>query len=604
MDKQEKKDKHQSLKEVGNIFSEIDKRIISLYKCSSDDFVTFNTQLKKFHNQINVVSSNATEVLNLSGGNGTHDFIGSLNSLVQDIEQHLNATIASTDKNAMNFERLLKNINSMMLYSRNYKQNLLTYKYLITNLKLSVAYLDSENSTMNEDIDNIVKYIAKANSELPSLDSKLNHAKIAITELVSGLKRFIKINSDDFANLTRHLETTKNNTMRHTQDLHSYIEKLNEKIDACSENVGQIITHLQFQDIIRQKMEHIQEMHKEVLDIIGSFEDTQINQLSGIKQARYLVQIRDVAELQVAQLSHTNRQYQKAIELISKMFLVIIENITDASLLNVMFPGQSRKHAEHFDKAIETALTHILDRLTHVETEMIKSKNSIEKIFGSFRDINETIDSLKSHHDELIKQSMVIVDSIQRIGLGKYDQKNILDHLNGLLISNKNLSLIHLLNNQNNKLLQQMQQKPNRTDTNGFHHDIKHFQKTAHDIIQAASLTSQKIQEIIQENDVNTSALIDEIFTSMQEVKYYDYFEKVIEEIILQLNQIYMQLAFNKKNKKRNVKNSAIQHFKDFYTMESERQIHTDVFAKEGLLEIGIQDEIDDDQNKGDLELF
>ncbi len=603
MNNPQKDEKNSTIKEIGQIFSSIDKRIISLYKCSSDDFVTFNTQLKKYHKQINGVSANAEEIMNLFNSGGDHDFISLLNVFIQDIDQYLNNNLKTSENYILHLERTLKNINSMMLYSRNYKQNLLTYKYLITNLKLSAAYLDSGNSTINEDIDRIIAFIVKVNSVLPSLDGKLNHAKITISEIISSLKRSIQLSSDEFGRMVQQLEYTKNNTERHTQDLYSYIEKLNEKIDSCSENVGQIITHLQFQDIVRQKMEHIQEMHKEVLNIIGSFEDTEIDKLSGIQQARYLIQVRDVAELQVAQLAHTNRQYQKAIELISKMFLIIIENMTDATLLNVMFPSHTRRQNEQFDKAIDSALTHSIEKISHIEADAAKAKVNVEKVYSLSRDVSESVDQLKNHHEELIKQSMVILDSLQQIGLGKYDQKNLLDHLNGLLVTNKNLSMIHMLNNQNNKLVVQLQQSTSKLDASSKNTLLGNIHKNATQIIVDSAQMNKKIQKNLQENDATTNALIDEIFTSMQEVKYYDYFEKIIEEIIQQLNKIFLQLAFNKTSKKRRIKSTAIQHFKDFYTMESERQIHTEIITKDGIIDIAFQDEMEEEKN-GDLELF
>lgn len=593
-----------SIKEVGQIFSEIDKKIISLYKCSSDDFVTFNNQLKKYHNQINIVSANAAKVSQLCLDSSDNGFISDVNAIIGDVNKHLDNIDTISDNAITHFEKLLKNVNTIMLYVRNYKQNLLTFKYLLTNMKFSVAYLNSNDTDMKAAFDSM-SVLEKQTGLLNEFSNNLNHFKTAVYDFSILLRKSVKGNIDNLRQFISRMDASRVSTESNTRELKNIIEKLNEKIDACSENVGQIITHLQFQDIVRQKMEHIQEMHKEVLSITEKFEDTEIGQLSGIKQARFLIQVRDVAEMQMAQLSHTNHQYQKAIELISKRFLTIIENMTDATLLNVIFPMQSNKNGNYTDKSLESTLSHTTELVIKQEADIKTAVQDIRKVSESFSNVSVSLDSVRKMNGKIVQFALGFIDSIQESGLNTYDQKNVLDHLNNLIISNKNFSLLNITGEHLNKLLGQVLMITGRLDTSAKENLVKNFNQKAQNIIEGFSKNSKNIHKCLQENESITSAMIDEIFTSMQDVRYYDLFEKVIEDIINQLNEIHFQIASGGKSGTKNkIKTTAVQRFRELYTMESERQIHAGIISEESIKSLELQQELEEEQSNGDIELF
>jgi ABC-type transporter Mla subunit MlaD len=93
----------------------------------------------------------------------------------------------------------------------------------------------------------------------------------------------------------------------------------------------------------------------------------------------------------------------------------------------------------------------------------------------------------------------------------------------------------------------------------------------------------------------------EDIKASINNIKYYQLFEKIIEEIIEKLNGIN-QILRNK-----NILNvnedgvSDLNLLKEKYTMQSERDIHDQILNKEK--ELGIKSK-KEEEDQGDLELF
>ncbi len=82
---------------------------------------------------------------------------------------------------------------------------------------------------------------------------------------------------------------------------------------------------------------------------------------------------------------------------------------------------------------------------------------------------------------------------------------------------------------------------------------------------------------------------------TVNNIKYYDYFEKIIEKIINDLNTINYRLKFDGdsvQDKEENLKKLT-----EYYTMNSEFLIHQQVAS-------GDEQELDVSEDGGDLELF
>ena len=82
----------------------------------------------------------------------------------------------------------------------------------------------------------------------------------------------------------------------------------------------------------------------------------------------------------------------------------------------------------------------------------------------------------------------------------------------------------------------------------------------------------------------------------MNQIKYYEYFEKEINEIIEELNALNFNLKKNSDEALYN-KTENLEKLKEYYTMNTEFTIHDQVAT-------GTTEDIEIEEEGGDLELF
>ncbi|MCK4992129.1 MAG: hypothetical protein KAS29_16645, partial [Bacteroidales bacterium] len=107
---------------------------------------------------------------------------------------------------------------------------------------------------------------------------------------------------------------------------------------------------------------------------------------------------------------------------------------------------------------------------------------------------------------------------------------------------------------------------------------------------------------LLAQNKQLSEEILSEIKGTIQNVDYYDFFEKVIEEIIVKLNTINLQLKPGGKSSSGD-KKVDLEELKQLYTMRSERLIHQQVESTSGLT-----DDLDlfetDQEEEDSVELF
>src|SRR5208283_3175412 len=128
-----------SIQEITNIFSEIDEKILSLHSCSSEDFLTLNAYFKKYYTDSKTISNNARELFNIITDEQTRNgfilnlkkFGSQLQALLDDFESFVTNTIDC-------FEEMIQEMDKMFVTANNLKQDVMTLKLLVANLKLDI----------------------------------------------------------------------------------------------------------------------------------------------------------------------------------------------------------------------------------------------------------------------------------------------------------------------------------------------------------------------------------------------------------------------------------------------------------------------------------
>ncbi len=592
-------------KEIISIFHGIDKKIISLHDCSTEDFLFLNDYLKEVHNNIKKISANTGEISKIIDEHQNEAFFDKIDSLPKvlktsmlNIENKLSETLDSV-------KLFIQQINMLFLPIKNFKQNLMTFKFLITNLKLNVSYYQREASVgqLAKQTEELNELIDNSKGLMPKIDLELVKLRRSAQYIENVLKDFFQQHLFTEENLISQIKSGITLLfVKHEKNIYQ-TSQLTDSTRQFSESIGKIITNLQYHDIIRQKMEHIQETHQELIKEINSL-GTNGNQMIK-KQQEYFARIPDIAELQARQLLHTNQEYQLAIENISNNFLQIstdMQSLSKASeyFMNHTFEGD-KAHIKKIKYKFES-LTESLQAFIEVFYEiqkLVKQINDGLKTFNSdFINVNKIKQKLQQVACKAIKE--IQVKSPQKELDILSSQMNELANETEVIAADIEQKFDNLTNITENILTSA--DINNKSENKVDLPDIQHLNAQIKDVILHLDKNNNSIQKIHEKNKKSGDVIATGIKEAVQKIKYYDFFDKTIDEIINDLDLIIARLREIYKGRD---KKDIIQHLsiaEKFYTTKSEHEIHGGFVS--GNTKKGNREDDTNEDSLGDVELF
>jgi hypothetical protein len=500
-------------------------------------------------------------------------------------------------------ENMIQEMDMMFVTANNLKQDLMTLKLLVTNLRLDVTIAASPTSKIGRKTNDFNELIIQTKSffiEFYKYSIQLKESmKTVNNQLIQQKSRNLQ-HINDILNEVNDASSLLDSKYNEALQL---IPKLSENTKNTSDSIAKIITNLQYQDIIRQKIDHIQNTHKDILQQLGEIRESDNEEINIKNRVKCFIQIRDIAGLQAAQLIHANKEYQKAIENISGKFIEVGGDMTEIADLCNQLIGNNTSSASHFDEIREK-----LEKADFFTEGFQKSLTFISEKTGT---LHNQLQVVLDNYDELSDFFKTIYRSINK-SLDNQTTAEVEEFENTTSQIRSSLAEIQSIN-----ILYQAQfEKIKEFFTNSLHHNsesnpiaivenkLKLFTSQCAQLIDNLYESNENVYKIIADNQTLSKKISSDIKTSIEQIKYYDYFDKVIEEIITKLNEINFKLTHSSIDDA-STEESRLKHLeylKSRYTMESEHIIH-DHLSKNDL-DIYRLSSTSVDEDDDNLELF
>jgi hypothetical protein len=557
------------IKEFIEIFVGIDEQIIQLHQCSSDDFLGLNSDFKQYYRQSKFISENASQIFNELTKSESLELIKSLEKLYKDLKQIQIEFSGLLNNSISSLSIIIELIDSLFLPVKNLNQDLLTLKVLIANLKISNSAVSTDKS---KSIDSVLSNFNEIINEFKVCsfqnESNLNLLKEKVRKALKEFEFIRERNLNDLEVILNNIHFGIIFFAEKHEEVSRQIPQLTLQTESSSKSIAEIITNLQYHDIIRQKMEHVHTTHKKLLNELELSANT-----DGDKND-LLVRVRDIANLQSAQLVYANKEYQKAIEVITEKFIAIgVDMTTIALMCKDINSSQQNSDELHLQLLLEKLndSTPVLDRF------LLAGEN------------------FTSHIDILNSQVTIATASTSKFNLSLNNLKNVTGNMISEFASNsiddditKTLFQIQSLYNDVEKFENVIQVAFKQIENTGnkLLPDIGHYLKKAKGdglFGQASQLLSnitghlneknKRIKDLLDDNLKTSKAVSHDVRESVSKVRYYDFFEKVIVNIIGEFNHIHQLL----KNEEGLESANELDNLKGIYTMASEHIIHDKV---------------------------
>lgn len=564
MNKLDKKDF--SVAEIADIFSQIDAQILQLHECSSDDFSLLNRNFKLFYKQSKELESNAGNLFSIVSGSDSSVLLQQLKRFYQQLETNHKILGQFSRDTKTTFDAILASIDGMFFPLRNLSQDLMIIKFLVANQQLNeMCEVTPSNADLVDSTDitvvladikqaciNSAKLISTYKLEFSKadalFDSGANSQLEAVDEILEKVHAIIILYGEKY------------------EGAQGMLNELSHKSEQTTSSIAEIITKLQYQDIIRQKMEHIQASHRALMH------DLNLICNDNKEENRDLVygKIKDIAALQAAQLIHANKEFQGAVESITDNFMTISDTLTDISTMCRNFTlEKSDNEDNHY-----LLLTKKLERTSIVIQESISFS---EQLVAQVRTLESFIVNLLSVISELPNRIQILrcrlVENEKEVESNQNTVKQIRNLISGIDSYTQNVVTSHANISVN---LVQLNNVISKGQV-GRSIDGVYLQLASdlQQIVERLKLKSKEVYGLLEQNQKLGNEVKNDIKKSIETVKYYDFFETVIIEIIRELDEISEKVATS-----RAVSESTSDHLakaKKLYTMASEHAIHDQI---------------------------
>lgn len=570
-----------SVEEISQIFSRIDEKIISLHQCSSDDFLGLNEQFKRFAKDARSISENAQVIFDLmSDEEASEKFAGELDDYFQRLSGFNKSFSKLINSLKDYYNEMYQILDFMYIPTHHFNQNLMSLKLLRTNLKLEL-FLNEEERASEKGFDNIFnrlkEHYSKFHRLLANIKNKIEQSKSKL----NFIEEYYLSQTDE---ILRQIKESKSLLSEKNKEAIGKLPDLSAKTKSNSQNISNIITNLQYHDIIRQKIEHVQQVHKEVITDLKNMNQEKA-ELDDESKLSCFIKIRDIARLQAAQLIHANKEYQKAIENITQKILDLGHNMTTITNMCNYFisPGEqtNKNHFGEIENRLQNA-TQLKNQLNEAHSE-IKDQYSIIDIdlfnmISTYETVSKEMDAFLPLIRK-IKLSGLPEQHYSEIQLSEEEIKQLIDQFD---VNHHQLKkLVSNIGKSSEKIRDAIDKGHTETSLG---EDINNIDDRNLSLVNRLHENKNKMQGIIKQNSHLTHILEEDIRSSIKDVKYYDFFDKTIEEITEELNDISEKLHTEEFEN-----NINIDHLRKKYTMQSEHFIH---------------ETISEEEEKGDVDLF
>ena len=569
------------------LLENIDQKIIELNDASNKDFNHLHHNFKSLHHESIVIISNIKKAQYILKGPHSKAIVQNLADGFKNCKDYFTKQESIVDELLSLIEKIQFKFEQIYIPLYNFKQNLLTLKLIISKNDLR-----RENPGGNgEPPFDISKSLDDFKTVYDEIEQTFNEIKDYTKETYSYLKDFqnelsnekVKYNVD-FQNADILFDDKNSLSLKKEFGIED-ITKLGY------ENIEEIITNLQYHDIIRQKIEHIQLTHNDLLKELA-----ELNESSEQKDnEKFLYNIKYIAELQSAQLIHTNKKYQTAIKIIVDELLTLGNKI-----------GSVNNHLESFFHYTRE------DKFTSLST-FKNNLNECLDISGRTGELNENhlkhagIICEKLHH---LKSSFLKIEAIKNSIRDRYSgtKEAQLPDQSYPGIKNQMKTVFNEINDVNDIIQQTLtdvtcygeQLRDNIGKLVKPREVIDRIAGNLREITSHRDEFEKELNSVLADNRELTAKINQNIKSLVKEVKYYDFFESTVDKIILDFNELIKNKESLGKQSEENQED--LEKIKERYTMKSEHEIHESLAnSKFGPGNDHISEDEDD---SGELELF
>lgn len=316
-------------KKSREILSSMERKLSGVVGARENDFLALGAGLNEFHGQSLELADLATEMAGLTSGEA---MTGSLDKLSEELGRMTDlCELSGSEQSIAELDAVNSIIDELEAIIVEFGRIVKKLSMLGISTRIESARLGSKGigfSTLADDVEklanNIVNYSGQIVENAKALSGYVDMAS-SRTRGIIGTQKACSLNI--FENLNSNIESLSRMTS-HSSDLS---KRISEKTKNISDNISQAVLSMQFHDIVRQQVEHVEQAVHDMKDILDEKKDAFSQASLDSESIETVAWAGDVLQLQCSQLDHSRDRFVEAVESMLQNLQGISENILDIS---------------------------------------------------------------------------------------------------------------------------------------------------------------------------------------------------------------------------------------------------------------------------------
>lgn len=306
-------DKKRSLKLLGEVLESVAKAVGKAIEGRETDFLALGTRLQEFTRSVLDLTRQASDLAGLTSGDELDRRVGELSAELERMRNLVGRD--SSSQSLRELDSILEVSRQLKALSQDFRRIVKKLQMLGISTRIESARLGSMGrgfTTLADDVEKLAHTIVAHSSQITQKAESLCELVASVRERTTSILDMQQTCSTDiFCGIEDNLRSLVDLTHKSAQ----VSSELPDKARNISAEISEVVSSLQFHDIVRQQVEHVAEALEEGLGLL----QPHLAKAELGPEGKDLVSwIADVCTLQASQLHNAAGQFSSALECLSE----------------------------------------------------------------------------------------------------------------------------------------------------------------------------------------------------------------------------------------------------------------------------------------------
>ncbi len=406
------------------------------------EFLQMGEQLLDIASRAGDISEDANAFTQLTQDTAVEGFARKLNEKLGEMTEFCSQT--SSSNNIDELSSILETIEMLETHLQEFKRIVRSLQMLGISTRIESARLGADGrgfNTLADDVESLGHTIVSYSGQILDKSKELYDLSLSARNKTEELQTVqAQCSSDVLGKLSSNMDQ-----LRALSDMARTISAdIVVQAEQTTSNISDIVSSMQFHDIIRQQVEHVEEAIDDMIELITEHQN---KETAAEESADLVGWIADVCDLQVSQLDNASERFLSAVENLKTNLVSIGENVNQmvGSLEQISGNGREQRALQHIENNITLAvdnMRHFTKQGEQIGLVMSSVADTVSEIGSFLADIEEVGAEIElialnasikaAHTGEKGKALGVLAQAVQKLSV---DARTVTDAISSVLQS-------------------------------------------------------------------------------------------------------------------------------------------------------------------------